>query len=34
MLQGCIMLLAVMTIAVNFVVDVGYGVLNPKVRSA
>ena len=34
MLQGCIMLLAVLTIAVNFVVDVGYGLLNPKVRSA
>jgi peptide/nickel transport system permease protein len=34
MLQGCIMLFAVFTVAANLIIDLVYGMLNPKVRAA
>lgn len=32
MVQGCVLLIAVAYVAVNFLVDVGYGLLDPRVR--
>ena len=33
-IQGVVLLTAVIFVVVNLVVDIGYGVLNPKVRLA
>lgn len=32
MIQGVVLLTAVVFVVVNMLVDIGYGILNPKVR--